>query len=408
MTTKQIMQIPIIQLPFDNNHNMRWLYVTRISRDITNRATIFFFPIFLFVLGQSLSWPVDLPGWSKGILFVAIYHLIFRILTVIILLPLYKLTEHLSHTNAMVIGNGFRAIFYALLTLTVENPTWLLLVVIVEVVESGLFWPHFHTLLTKTAQKNHLGSDVGVLQFTIQVLAVLAPIVAIMFNNLTGYSAVFMIGIIGSLVGLITSLQLKSNIDRDKVFWIEFKEWIREPRYKRYLGAVGGRMLNDLVMYLWPLYLFILLGSIDRVGYLAAISFFIALFVTVIASFKLDKIRSAKIFHLTGGVLSLMWLARTTAISPWTIAIIDSIDKIVGNAHWLFFDMLWFKRAKGDQAFSFFVYHELISSAWLAVFWLIIAAILLLTQNWIAIFVLGAVGMLMTLLLQGKHGESAG
>jgi len=402
------MQLPTIQLPFDNNHNMRWLYVTRISRDITNRATIFFFPIFLFVLGQSLPWPGDLPNWSKGILLVALYHLIFRIFTVVLLLPLSKLTGRQSHTRTMVIGYGFRAIFYALLTLAVQQPALLLLVVLVEVVEVGLFWPHFHTLLTKTAHKNHLGSDVGALQFMMQVLGVLAPIVAIMFNNLAGYSAVFMIGIIGSLVGLIASLQLKSNVERDKVSWIEFKEWIREPRYKRYLGAVGGRMLNDVVMYLWPLYLFILLGSIDRVGYLAALSFFIALFITAIASFKLDKIRSAKLFHLTGGVLSLLWLARTTVISPWTIAIIDSIDKIVGNAHWLFFDMLWFKRAKGDQAFSFFVYHELISSAWLVVFWLIISAILLLTQNWIAIFILGAVGMLMTLFLQGKHGEPVG
>jgi len=402
------LSLQAIQLPFDNNHNMRWLYVNRILRDITNRATLFFFPIFLFVVGQSLNLPWNIPDWSKGILLVAVYHLLLRILMIFLLLPLNQITKKLAPNKTIVMGYGMRAVFFALLSLSIQNPAFLLVAVVIEAIEMSLFWPHFHLMLTKSGHKSKMGSNVGSLQFLMQVLGVLAPIIAVSVNNFAGYSAVFLLGVIGSLLGLISTLKLKSSVERDQVSWKEFLIWVKEPRYKRYLLAIGGRMANDLVMYLWPLYLFILLGSVDKVGYLAALSFFLALFITVIASFQLDKIRNARIFHFTGGIMSLLWVARAAAITPMVIAVIDSVDKLVGNAHWLFYDMLIFKRAKGGQAFSFFVYQEIIYCGWAILFWCLMTLILILTQNWVIVFLIGSMGVLMTLLLQGKHGEPAG
>lgn len=402
------MQLPTIQTPFDNTHNMRWLYTNRVTREITNRITLFFFPIFLFLVGQSLSIPWNIPDWTKGILLVAIYHLILRFLMVIFVLPINQITKKFAANQTLVMGYGFRAILYAVLSLSVENPALLIVAVVIEVVDMSLFWPHFHLLLTKSGHKSKMGSNIGSLQFLMQVLGVLAPIIAITVNNYAGYSAVFLLGIVGSLIGLISALRLKSSAEQDHVSWREFLAWVREPRYKRYLLALGGRMIHDLVMYIWPLYLFLLLGSVDKVGYLASLSFFLALFITVIASFHLDKIRNARIFHFTGGILSLLWLARAISFTPMVIAIIDSVDKLVGNAHWLFFDMLIFRRAKGTQAFSFFVYQEIVYSGWSFLFWLIITTLLIATQSWVAVFVLSSIGVLLTLLLQGKHGEATG
>lgn len=402
------MPLPTIQTPFNNTHNMRWLYANRVTREITNRSTLFFFPIFLFLVGQSLSLPWNIPDWTKGILLVAIYHLILRFLMIIFILPINQMTKKFAVNQSLVMGYGIRAIFYAFLSLSVENPALLLVAVVIEAVDVSLFWPHFHLLLTKSGHKSKMGSNIGSLQFLMQVLGVLAPIIAITVNNFAGYSAVFLIGIVGSLIGLVSALRLKSSVEQDRVSWREFMVWVREPRYKRYLLALGGRMIHDLVMYIWPLYLFLLLGSVDKVGYLVSLSFFLALFITVIASFQLDKIRNAKIFHFTGGLLSLLWLARATAITPMAIAIIDSVDKLVGNAHWLFFDMLIFRRAKGTQAFSFFVYQEIVYSGWSFLFWLIITIIMVATQSWVIVFVLSSAGVLLTLLLQGKHGEPTG
>ncbi len=121
----------------------------------------------------------------------------------------------------------------------------------------------------------------------------------------------------------------------------------------------------------------------------------------------LAKQHNRKPFFLSGGLLSALWFVRTAVVGIWSIAIVDMLDKLTANFHWLYYDMQFMRRGKGSQALSYFVYREMVMSAGAIVFWLLFAAIfLLLPLGWYTLFIVAAVGVLFSVLVQdNKESE---
>jgi hypothetical protein len=109
---------------------------------------------------------------------------------------------------------------------------------------------------------------------------------------------------------------------------------------------------------------------------------------------KLDKREHKRPFFISGGLLSLLWVIRSQIIGYWSIALVDAFDKLTGSFHWLFFDRVLISRGKGREAFSYFIYREIIISVTVVVFW---------PLEWKGLFIMAAVGVLMSLLISKKH-----
>jgi hypothetical protein len=119
---------------------------------------------------------------------------------------------------------------------------------------------------------------------------------------------------------------------------------------------------------------------------------------------KLDKREHKRPFFISGGLLSLLWVIRSQIIGYWSIALVDAFDKLTGSFHWLFFDRVLISRGKGREAFSYFIYREIIISVTVVVFWSIFALTFLLWPlEWKGLFIMAAVGVLMSLLISKKH-----
>jgi len=234
------------------------------------------------------------------------------------------------------------------------------------------------------------------------LVAVISPAIAGMISLKLGFEILFLFGLAGTLAGFITVLLMDLKSDYDKPSWQEFYHWIKEKRYQRFAISVMGRYLSDSIIYLWPLYVYFLLKDIGKVGFLYTISLFLAMLVSLFAAFVLDKLKNRKAFHLSGGLLSLVWLLRTQVISIFSIAIIDTLDRLISNFHWLFYDMILFRRSKGRKAHSYFVYYEVITALFAILFWLAFVGLFLIVQQWHMLFILGSIGVFLSLLVHDK------
>jgi hypothetical protein len=120
--------------------------------------------------------------------------------------------------------------------------------------------------------------------------------------------------------------------------------------------------------------------------------------------FYIDHTKSKRPFFASGAVLSLLWMARMHIWSFWHIAVINIIDKLTGDFHWLFYDTAFMRRGKGSQAFSFFVYREVIISISALIFWsLVVGLFTTVASGWTGLFVLASVGVLLTVLIKEKY-----
>ncbi len=411
MPRVQSYHLHLPRIGFDGTRQMKLLYVNRVLRDLVNKIAYFFFPIYLFVSGQKFLIPllqpiIQLNQMQAGMIMIALYYLLFKLVMLIFLIPEGRLSIQLGYQRAMIWSYLIYSLYFAILFLSINRPALILVAALFDAIQGNLFWPIYKTILSKSAHKAKMGSDLGLLQFLLQLVAVISPAIAGLVSLKLGFEVLFLFGLIGTLVGLIVTMLMHLKSDYDKPSWHEFFVWFREKRYRRLALSVTGRYLSDTIIYLWPLYVFLILKNIGKVGFLYTISLFLAMLVSLLAAFVLDKIKNRKAFHLSGGLLSLVWLLRTQVTSIFSIALVDSLDRLISNFHWLFYDMILFRRSKGHKAHSYFVYYEVIIALFGILFWLSFIGIFLIVRQWHLLFVFGSIGVLLSLFLHDKYDAS--
>jgi len=381
------------------------LYLLRAIRDLVNKFSLFFLPVYLFTLGaESIfynSW--HLTQLQAGMLVIVSYHLVNKGVMLATTIMGGKYTRIIGFTNSMVVSSLIRAVAFMVLYYSFSNPWLIILAAALEGLQSNFFWNTFFTVLTKHTPKNKMGANLGLLQFLLQLIAVLSPLLSGLIIVSFGFDTLFLTGLLLSLLSIILILMMNRREVYDRVSWKEFWHWMRERSYKKLSMAFFGKYINDSVLYIWPLYVFLILGSVEEVGFLYSLSLFLAMIMTFFIGMYLDRSKSKKPFMISGGVLSLIWLARTQVAMIWQIALVDSLERFFANFHWMYFDMIAFRRGKGSQAFSYFVYRELVMSAGGILFWLFLGTYFLFFSNLVGIFVVGSIGALLSTLVSEEY-----
>ncbi len=390
----------------DTGRNMRLLYGMRIMRDLVNKFTFIFLPIFLFQLGLKVHWfdSFGLSNLQRGVLMIAIFFLIVRIVVLVSAIPIGRMLSAYGYQKGLVIGIAVQLLAFLCLYYSQEQPMFIWGAMVLEAIQLNFFWNSFYVVLSKSMNKHHVGQDLTTMQFLLQLMAAITPAVSGVLAVAFGIESLFLFGIVGTLISLLFAIGLELGHERDSISWYELGQWLREPTYRRLSLSFIGRYFHDVVIFVWPLYVFLLLGAIDEVGFLYTLSLFLALVVTFFTGFYVAKNTNKKPFMISGGLLSLLWFVRTGILSVWSIAFVDMLEKLTANFHWLHFDMQYMRRGKGAQALSYYTYREMVMSMGAIMFWLLFALVFLfIPLSWFTIFVVAAVGVLFSVLVQEAH-----
>lgn len=393
-------------LHIDGSKNMTFLYGVRVARGLVYRLAIFFLPIYLYQQGSTDPFWQFLPGseLQKGVLLLVFFYLIHQLTVLSSGISIGHLILKIGYQRALLVSSCLFAVFLSLLYVK-ANPGWLILLgAFINGLETNFFWNTYQTLMSKLAQHRHMGQNLGLLQFFLQLVQAMAPALGGMLVVAFGFPALFMAGLLGVLLGMMSAFQLQFQRERDRISWAEFTRWAQEGPFIRLAVSQTGRYLNDAALVFWPLYVFLILGTVDRVGFLYTLSLFIAMILSFGVGYYIDHQKNKKLFYLSGGLLSLLWLLRSQVVTFWHIVIIDTFDCLTANFYLLFSDSIFLKRSKGGQAFSFFVYREMLISVGAILFWLVVGGLFLIFTNaWTALFILAAVGVLLGLLVKENH-----
>jgi hypothetical protein len=384
---------------------MKLLFAVRVIRDLVAKISLFFLPIFLFNLGYhqlSEATGFFFTPFQLGIITLAGYYFIARVVVLLLSMPLAKVMQKMGIAHTFAFGHLFTILAFALLMFTTQYPWLIWLAALAEGFQIVLFWTPYHVLLARNTSKSHVGQDLGLQQFLLQLVSVLAPAFAGAGIFYLGYSFIFLVATAGVLLSMIFALQISNQYFEVGASWTEMKLWLQERSFRKLALSYAGRYINDATLAVWPLYVFLALGAVEKVGYLYTVSLFIAMVFSLFIGSYIDHHRQKRWFFASGGVLSLLWLVRSVVTTLWTIAVVDVIDKLTTNFYALFFDAQFLKRGKGKRDISYFTYREVILSLGAVIFWLLFIGIFMVTQSWLLLFILAATGVLMSLLVSDK------
>lgn len=399
--------MPIFHFHFQKTKNLKYLYAIRLVRELANQLMIFFLPIYFFNLRLPLVNRLNLSSLQEGIFNVGLFYLVTYLVCFFLAIPTSKILIKHGIRYGLLLGHLFYAVFVLLLYFSKDHPSLILSAAIINGFQINFFWNSFHYSLSRNSNEGKIGTNLGLINFFLNLLSMIAPALGGLIVVTLGYQTLFLLGLLVILGGVVFSLLLENVRVKDKISFQEFFTWLREPGFRRLAMSFSGRYFNDASIILWTLYMFILLGSTDGVGYFYSLSLFLALFISYGAGSFIDQNKGRKQFFLSGGFLSIFWLLRGFVVNIWTITILNAVDKITASFHWLFFDRSWLMRGKGREALSYFVYREMIYSLSAIVFWLAVALIFyFFIAAWKSLFIATALGVLLTLLIREKKEET--
>lgn len=391
-----------------NTHNLKMLYGIRVLRELINNLCFFFLPLYLFQLAPSfpLFANLNFNDFQKGMILVGAHFLLFRLAMLTTVIPVGKLiTTKIGFKNAFIISRVLTVCVFLLLQASVHNPVLVFFAAFLDGIEGAFFWPLFYSIFGKNSKHRRVGEDLGFLQFLLHFVAMAAPAIGGVVAVFLGFDKLFLFGLVLAMISVIFSVSMYEEKTGGIPSWSELQSWLKEGRYRRLSLTYVGRYLNDSVLMVWPLYVFLILKGVEKVGYLYSISMFIAMLASFFIGFYIDHHKSRRPFLLSGGILGAIWFLRAHVFDIWSIAFVDVANRLVSSFHWLFYDSLMIKRGRGNRVYPFFIYREVIMSVGALIIWTIFVALFLFVNNWKILFMAAASGIAMSLLMSEKSQQ---
>lgn len=398
----------IFHFNFQKTKDLKYLYAIRLVRELANQLMVFFLPLYFFGLHFSFMSRFGLSPLKEGIFNVVVVYLLTCLVAFFSAIPVSKILTKYGTRSGFLMGHLFYCLFILCLYLSKTNPYLVFTAAVINGLQINFFWNSYHYSLSRDSSENKMGSNLGLINFLLNLLAMISPALGGLIIVTLGYQTLFLLGLVIVLGGVIFSVLLENVKVRDAISWKEFFTWLKEPGFRRLSLSFAGRYFNDASISLWTLYMFILLGSTDGVGYFYSLSLFLALFISYSAGSFIDKHRGHKQFFVSGGFLSIFWFLRGFVVNIWSITILNAIDKLTASFHWLFFDRSWLLRGKGREALSYFVYREMVYNFAGMLFWLMVGAIFyFFVIAWRSLFIVASMAVLLTLLIKEHKDEEA-
>lgn len=383
---------------------LKWLFVAKLFHSAAMQLSLFFLPVYLFSQAKNLPFfqTLGLSQFQQGMIVIGGYFLIQRAGTLVWTMPVSALIRKIGLHYSFLIGQLLYIVVTTLYILTTHRPELLLLTALLEGIKIPLFWNTYNTIFSNTARYEHMGSNVGTLEFLTKLIHALSPWIAGSTIVLFGYSSLFVMSVVLHVLSLVCMTKLHPHQFLFTPSLQQFREWLKEPGFERWAVAVAGKMLHDSMQLLWPFFVFLLVGSVDEVGLMYSLVFFISLILIYFSSWYLDHRKGRQPFLFSGGVLGLLWIGRWFVAGPLQIMSLDVLDKLAHSLYVPFFDTLMFRRGRGRHALSYFTYRELLISAVGIVFWVLFIGYFWFFESWRVLLLLGLIGVILSLQLVDK------
>ncbi|PWU23053.1 hypothetical protein C5B42_04260 [Candidatus Cerribacteria bacterium 'Amazon FNV 2010 28 9'] len=384
--------------------HLRLMFFGSLLRTLADLFVGTFAPLFLFGIGKNLPLfaPLHLTPFVAGMMLIALYYGAQRLSILLLSFPVAQVIARIGYVWSMVVGLLCLTVVFVSYHFASADPRFLIPAFLGGALDLLFFWTTHDAVFAREVNVKQIGRGVGALAFLTQMLQIAAPAVAGILIVTFGFTAVFLIGIACALLACIPFLLLPRfampSVPTPNDFFKQFKD----PLFRQFSIGVVGKYMDTIAVLLWPVYILVIVGQIDRVGFFFSLVLFSTLILTYIAGWYVDHKRKGKAFYVSGVFVSCAWILRLFAQNVFALFGIEMMDKLASSFYSPCFDAYMCERSKGKRVYSFYFYREVIFSIVAVFLWSGIIGLFLLPVGWAAIFLFGAVGVLLSLAIERR------
>ena len=383
---------------------MRPLFYSSLLYSIADQMVGLFLPLFLFEIGQQMTAFVHfgISPFVSGILFVALYYALQRVVVLVTVFPLGKWIKHIGYIKSMVIGTLVLCGNYVGFYFAKADAKCLVLSFVCGGISMVLYWVAHDSLFAREINSHEIGRGVGALTFLTKALHIAVPALSGLVIIFWGYNVLFAIGIFFLLLSCIPLFFIPKTIVHTPPTFRQFLLWLRERRFQKFAMVQVGKYMDIIALLMWPVYVLLVVGKVERVGYFYSLVLFLSLVLTYAAGWFVDHKKGRRAFILSGTLISCIWIVRMFVRGIWDLLGVEFVEKLAASIYGPCYDSFLCSRSKGKSVLAFHVYKEFLLSIDATLLWVLVVILFLLPVAWTSIFLLGAVGMVLSLFMDEK------
>lgn len=310
--------------------------------------------VFLFQLGD---------GLVEGV-WMAVWYVVFQRLVVIVsLLPGGKIVERIGYRRSMLVGELLLMGKYLAFTYVSPGLLWPLLPAFVcGGLFISLYFTAYHGLFLDDNDDARIGSQSGLLDMLGRLATVVSPLMAGMIVARWGFDVLFMLGllfIVASVGPLLFMPHHHHAVER--VSWAAVWKEIRlRVRFRRVLAFF--HIQSAVLDVLWPIYVFLLLGSYEVFGSLYAFVMLVSGIAVWGAGKLYDNRPLHRVYPFVSMSMAVLWVGRFMAQSVVALFAVDGISRVLSPFWWM--KIRRYELGKGEKMSGvvFGIAHELVLS----------------------------------------------
>jgi len=258
-----------------------------------------FIPIFLLQIGYLIEE-------------VIIYYFLFNLINVPLNFFARWLTRKIGARRVVILGLVFSvAFFIGLYSLGPGNWPLLIAIAALAAFYDAFYWvAHYFLFIKSSKHDDNISKDRGRLLIVRRVAGILAPAFGAVVLIFYSQQALILISIIILVVSIIPLFRMKDVPDKPRRKQVNFRKFFQNWNVAKDYISIGFYGVNNVTEnIMWPIFIFLLFGSIESVAALPIIiSITTIIFTLYVGGIK--KSSRAKVIAIGSFFVALTWILR--------------------------------------------------------------------------------------------------
>lgn len=284
--------------------------------------------LFIFHLNRS--------SLANGVFLVIAFFAFQRVIIGLFLPVVARLTERIGFRRIMTLGTLGLAGKLILFTQIDTGRIWLLIpAAIFGGLHIAAYFPGYHAVFLNDNDDDHIGAQIGMIGFIGSLAALSAPLISGILIDSSGFTPMFLVSLI-VLAASIVPLWLKP-LRHGKIKPVEFSLVWNFYRRNPHLSAaiVFWHIAEAVLVFIWPIYAFLILKSYTTVGVLGSAVVLTESFIIILAGRIYDKRPLHRLYPLLAASVAATWVVRFLAAVPVTVFASDILHRTVSPLWWM-------------------------------------------------------------------------
>ena len=312
----ELPKLPLLQRFFaiHPRRQLRELYTFSVFFAFANSLILIFEPVFFYQLGVPL-WLIS--GYYA--LHYALY---------LFLLPLGGMfAARFGLERSLAVAMPLFVTYFLTLAAMSGRPGLFWIAWILLTLFKIFYWPAYHTEMIKYGDSRNRGTELSWVFALTEGVGVLGPMTGGLVVTFLGFPVLFVLAAALALFAVVPLLRTKERYRAEGLKYYEPWLLMVSRRFRPALITMVGWGENLVDLVFWPVFMFIIVGGADVLGYIATVNIlFMTLFGFFVGEIS-DRFSRQKILRVHLPFMALGYLLRPLATTPLRVLLTDSLAK---------------------------------------------------------------------------------